>query len=380
MDVLEEYAELQKKKNELAGQIKQIYVKKKEFLETKNELEAFVSQARTEHIETLASINKMARKFGFPPRSADNRLDYILHGLALPQPIKAMFADESIVTILKLLTREAVLMHYEIFIADGEVNKCGRFDNEDLQESISSDPDFCPEEQQLYKEAGTYITTFDGLLDKCSTMKTELDVLLPRKPELEKECKMLKQRIKTLEPIVEEYKACFQKYSNNEVYSTAQKQAQLLIRTLKKNKDEKLCQIDYNWDRFASEHESLDRKLHMQFNQRYADMCSAYVFLRNFVSENSDYKEILSAKKSLLKACKNNNPEKEVGLFRKKVNEAVNENGCSLGKCDAPAALNAVLSLDEITIMRLHRKSQLDLQIYNLREKRDSLRSLCTYY
>jgi DNA repair exonuclease SbcCD ATPase subunit len=380
MDMLEEYAELQKRKNDLARQIKQICIKKKELLDARSELEAFVSQAHTEHTETLASINKMARKFGFPPRSADNKLDYMMHALTLPEPIKAMFADESMATILKLLTREAVLMHYEIFIADGEVNKCGRFDNEDLQESISSDPDFCPEEQQLYREAGMYIATFDGLLDKCSTMKTELDVLLPRKPELEKECKMLKQRIKTLEPIVEEYKACFQKYSNNEVYSVAQKQAQFLIRTLNKNKDEKLRQIDYDWDCFASEHESLDKKLRIQFNERYASLCSAYVLLHNFVSENSDYKEILSAKKSLLKACKNNNPEKEVGLFRKKVNEAVNENGCSLGKCDAPAALNAVLSLDEITIMHLHRKSQLDLQIYDLREKRDSLRSLCTYY
>ncbi len=311
--MLEEYAELQKRKNELAGQIKQIYIKKRELLDARSELEAFISQARTERTETLASVNKMARKFGFPPRSADNRLDYILHGLALPQPIKAMFADESIVTILKLLTREAVLMHYEIFIADGEVNKCGRFDNEDLQESISSDPDFCPEEQQLYREAGMYIATFDGLLDKCSTMKTELDVLLPKKPELEKERKMLKQRINALELDVKEYADSLRKYTNFELYNIAQKQAQVLSYAAKKNRQDKLVKIDAELDSLTPEFTALQKNLPPFASQLY------FILQKYSKTNDGNCEALLSAKKEILENCKNSNPEKEMGLFRAKV-------------------------------------------------------------
>jgi hypothetical protein len=78
---------------------------------------------------------------------------------------------------------------------------------------------------------------------------------------------------------------------------------------------------------------------------------------------------VISKKKDVLDLCRSDNPEKEVGLFRKNISES----GYSLEKSDAAEALAAVRRLNEITAISLQNLVELDYKIYELTEKKNAL-------
>jgi hypothetical protein len=134
-----------------------------------------------------------------------------------------------------------------------------------------------------------------------------------------------------------------------------------------------LLQVTSELDALMPEYKKLQLSTKASLGKDYELMFQAYVMLKS-VAGSGEYVDILSAKKDLLDSCRNDNPEKEVGLFRKNVTES----GYGLEKSDAAEALAAVRRFNEITAMSLQKLVDLDYKISGLTEKKDILSSTVT--
>lgn len=160
-------------------------------------------------------------------------------------------------------------------------------------------------------------------------------------------------------------------YSKPEVYSRASASAAALLEYAEKSRTKKLEAITKQLGNLIPEYEKLEFAVRNAVNIDYKHLHKAYEILHKFkfVLVSNDYKDILYAKKSLLDSCKNDDPEKEIGLFR----NAVSKLNYHLEKNNAADVLAALRHIDEITVLNMQHHMALEEKIDLLTKQQELL-------
>jgi hypothetical protein len=365
MDPIAEYNRLTDEENRLALSIREIAARKKQLREDtrlRDRIEFIVAKADVDY--KISTDALLVNQPNLTMRlSEDGSL------ILIPKKEVEALILASIEPALNSYAAECVLTQYKFFKKEKEVGDFDKKIKELMHEitdsqNVKNVMDITTLSKKLYE----YIDNFNALLKQFKVNEDEFKALTIEGKSKLREIKRLEERRKTFEPEVREYQECLQTYGNPEIYGAARAKALGFVKILDENRTKLLSSVTSELNALQPKYDDLQSSTKTALGKDYEQMFQAYVMLKS-VAGSGNYKDVLSAKKDLLDSCRNDNPEKAVGLFRKRVTES----GYGLDRDDAARALAAVRRLNEITAMSLQNLVELDYKVSELAEKKDAL-------
>jgi len=370
MDLIAEYNRLTQERNDLALRVKEIAARKKQLKEDtrlKNRIEFIAAKADVDYKIAIDTLVVTQPKLNMRLSEDGSMI------LILKKEAEALLLS-SVEPALNSYATASIVKQYDLFTRKGEI---GDFDKraKELMHEIadSQNTKNVTDITALSKKLYDYVDNFNSLLKQFKANEDEFKVLTVEGKGKLKEIKKLEEQIEELKPEVREYYDCLQTYSNKDIYCAVHAKALDLVRILDANRTKMLLQVTSELDALMPEYKKLQLSTKASLGKDYEPMFQAYVMLK-CVAGSGECVDMLSAKKDLLDSCRNETPEKEIGLFRK----AIVESDYSLEKSDAAEALAVVRRFNEITAMSLQRLVDLDYKISELTEKKNILSGTIT--
>lgn len=277
------------------------------------------------------------------------------------------YDEDSFIGAFNHILCEAIVLQYKHYVKTGKIGNfikdAKKFITDTLKRQDGAkltDVDTGP----FYE----YLDDFNQLLEQFKANEEDLEKLAAESKSCAQKKQKLEQRIANTKLEIQKYQIFLKEYTDIEQYKLAFSRAQALKTALDKNRREKLAKIKPEFDSLIDEFTALQQKV-LPFSSQ------AYSILQQYAkTDDSDCTALLSAKKKLLAACKNCNPEKELGLFRTKV---LVPYGCGyINKKHISIVLSTFRQIDDVMIMRLQNLHELDAKIHKLNTNYKALQGI----
>ncbi|MCX6774670.1 MAG: hypothetical protein NTY99_01105 [DPANN group archaeon] len=403
MSDLEDFLQLKERRSELAKQLEDLADKKEGLEDLKDLYSKFLEDA----VSTAAkNCNDAMLRLSLPghmhqPAGTGSKLMAVLEKSI--DDFQKMFSpkSENVLIVggdcmLICMGAAGVIAQYELYRKSGEIGDfyerakrgmqkilamsqrqkvtgdvmkmCCGLDAETVYEIPAAE--FCRLVDEYKTAIGTLTNAcdiFNSDLEKHKEFCDKLETIAPEEKKIAEKMAALDKKLGKYERQIRKFNDIKEAYSDAALYSKAQQKALAFAGILQISRLDKLVSVCDELDVLTSKYDLLQAGLQNSVGN-YASMRKMYDVLSDF-GGYTDPQEVMAERKKMLDNSRNDDPEKEVGLFRNKIAKK----GVYVDKSEAAAMLAAARRLDEMTAARFQSLWELEGKIYRLKEKRDVL-------